>query len=229
MLKRLFSVLKGEYPLEQASGRFHTMLELAREMMLEADAMFWGKELTPDERTALYEKDVRLNKLQRQVRKAVITSLSGPTPSDVPYGLLLMSLVKDIERLGDYAKNLTEVAGMTHPQGNRILPEDEITGELRQISEAVMQLAREAQSVYSGGQRERARELTVQGRGIAKRCDRLVMRVAQSEYSAALAVDLTLSVRFYKRLQGHLLNLLSSVLMPLHKLDYYDESSLTED
>lgn len=229
MFKRIFSILTGDYPLEKAAGRFGSMLELAREMILEADAVYWGKELDATGRTALYEKDVRLNQLERQVRKAVITQLSGAVPSDVPYGLLLMSLVKDVERLGDYAKNLTEIPKMTHPNAGRSLPQDDVANELREIAASICNLAREAVGVYTSADGDRARELTVQGRSISKRCDELVTSIAQSDYSAAMAVDLTLGVRFYKRIQGHLLNLLSSVLMPLHKLDFYDESSLDKD
>ena len=47
--------------------------------------------------------------------------------------------------------------------------------------------------------------------------------------SLEMAVDLTLGSRFYKRIQGHLLNLLSAVVMPLHKLDYYDEDSIPDE
>ena len=35
-----------------------------------------------------------------------------------------------------------------------------------------------------------------------------------------------LATRFYKRIGAHVVNVLSSVVMPLHKLDYYDESVL---
>jgi hypothetical protein len=53
--------------------------------------------------------------------------------------------------------------------------------------------------------------------------------IAGSEHLACAAVHLTLGARFYKRINGHLLNFLSSVIMPLHKLDYYDESALPGD
>jgi hypothetical protein len=38
-----------------------------------------------------------------------------------------------------------------------------------------------------------------------------------------------LGTRYYKRIGGHVLNILSSVVMPLHKLDYYDESAVVAD
>lgn len=233
MFKRLMSIFEGTLPLQKAAERFTEMLDLCREMLAEADAVYWGKELTPEERTALYDKDVQVNRLERQIRKAVVTHLSGAVPSDVPFGLLLMSLVKDVERLGDYAKNVAEIptqTGLTDTTlVQRGLPDDEVVGELRQITRSIMTLATEAPRVYAGSDDERARQLTVEGRAIAKRCDKLLGKIASSEYKAATAVDLVLAVRFYKRIQGHLLNLLSSLLMPLHKLDYYDESLVNKD
>ena len=37
---------------------------------------------------------------------------------------------------------------------------------------------------------------------------------------------MVLGARYYKRIESHLLNILSGVVMPLHKLDYYDEKVL---
>ncbi len=222
MLKELLSIFRGSQPMEAATADFTRMLELAQELILEATVVYWGRAQSPEERTALYDKDVRLNKLQRRVRKHVVAQLSGPVPSNVPYGLLLMSLVKDVERIGDYAKNLTELAVWVEEP----MPEDELSGELREITRAVESLAREAAQVFTRSDVERARELILEGRGVAKRCDDLVRGVAKSNYSAGLAVKAAVGARFLKRVDGHLLNLLTAVVMPLHKLDYYDENAM---
>jgi hypothetical protein len=50
-----------------------------------------------------------------------------------------------------------------------------------------------------------------------------VEAIAQSPYDAATAAALVLGTRHYKRINGHVMNVLSSVVMPLHKLDYFDE------
>ena len=39
---------------------------------------------------------------------------------------------------------------------------------------------------------------------------------------------LVLCARYYKRIGGHALNVLSAVVMPLHKVDYYDEDEIAE-
>lgn len=222
MIRELVSIFRGQQPLQGASQRFERMLALTQEMCLEASAVFWGRHQSPEERTALYEKDVEVNRLERQIRKRLVAHLSLRETTDVPYCLVLMSLIKDLERLGDYAKNLTEVAAIASGP----FPEDELIDELQEIRRSVEALVREAAEVYSQNARDRAIELTIEGRGVSKRCDQFVERVARSDYKPPIVVALTLGARFYKRMAGHLLNLLSAVIMPLHKLDYFDEKSL---
>lgn len=225
MLKELIAVFKGTPPGQEISDNFSRMLSLAREMTLEADEVFWGRVQTPEQRKALWEKDVRVNQLERRIRQQVAQHLAMGSTVDVPYGLSMMSLVKDVERLGDYAKNLAETADLrTEP-----FPDDELVAELRAISGAVRELAKEAPEVFARSDKVRALELTRAGRPVRKRCDALVKRIAASTYGPSLAVTTSLAARFYKRQESHLLNLLSSLLMPLHKLDFFDEEYLDEE
>ncbi len=222
VLRQLLNVFRAESALEAATEDFSRMLELALSMVVRASDDFFGPGLAPPERTRFFEQDVQVNQYERQIRKLVVAHLSGGRPADVPYGLLLMSLVKDVERLGDYAKNLVEVPELRRQD----FPDDESYQELVEIKRSVVQLANEVGPVYSRGDHERARQLTLEGRSIAKRCDQLVARVARGDYPANIAIALTLGARFFKRVEGHLLNVLSSVIMPLHKLDYFDEESV---
>ena len=223
MLKELISIFRDQrHPLSSANENFGQMLELTQGMCLDASSVFWGRRQTAEERTALYERDVQVNKLERRIRKRLVAHLSLRDPQDVPYCLLLMSLVKDLERLGDYAKNLTEVADIASGP----FPEDEVIDELKEVRRSVESLIRESAQVFSRSDRDRAVELTVEGRSVSKRCDSLIRRIANSDYTPPVIVSLTLGARFYKRMAGHLLNLLSGVIMPLHKLDYFDEKAI---
>lgn len=221
-MRQLLNVFRGPSALDSATDDFSRMLELALSMVIRASDDFFRPALSPPERTRYYEQDVQVNQYERQVRKLVISHLSGGGSADVPYGLLLMSLVKDVERLGDYAKNLVEVPDLRRDD----FPDDANYQELVEIKRNVVSLAKEVVPVYSNSDHERARQLTVEGRSVAKRCDQLVARVATGEYPANIVIALTLGARFFKRVEMHLLNILSSVLMPLHKLDYFDEDAV---
>ncbi|MBW2459902.1 MAG: hypothetical protein JRI68_35760, partial [Deltaproteobacteria bacterium] len=189
-----------------------------------ASAVYWGAPQTPKQRTKLFAKDIQVNKLQRKIRKQIVTHLIGSQHRAVAYALLVMSLVKDVERLGDYARNLVELVDMRPDD----LPEDEQLRELTEIRESVETLVREVADVFLNSDEDRAAELTFEGRATCKRCDELIWTVGEANYPGATAIFLALGSRFYKRIGGHALNLLSGVIMPLHKIDYFDERVIDE-
>ena len=226
MFQELLSVFRSNDPLRAMSNGFSEMLTLCYEMTLSAGEMLVNGPASAQERTALYRRDVRVNQLERQIRKQVVAHLSLPgNRPDVPYSLLLISLVKDVERIGDYAKNLTEINDIL----SGTLPEGEIALELLEIRRDVEESAKALSVVFASSDRGRATELIRQRRDAAHRCDALIIRIARSDYDARKATALALATRYYKRIGGHVLNVLSSIVMPIHKVDYYDEDDLPTD
>ncbi len=225
MLRELLSIFRTYDPLRAMGQNFATMLTLAYEMTVSAGEMFFTSAASPEARTDLYQHDVRLNQLERKIRKQVVAHLSmSGNRLDVPYSLLLMSLVKDVERIGDYAKNLSEIDDIR----TGVLAEDENTLELQEIRRGVEESFEALSEVFGSADRERAVELIQQRRDAAHRCDALIVRIARSDYSASTATALALGTRYYKRIGGHVLNVLSSVVMPIHKIDYYDEDEMPD-
>ena len=223
MLRQLISIFRSDNPLRAMGENFAQMLKITHETTRKAGDIYFGEEVKPDERTWVYKQDVKVNKLERTIRKQVIAHLSiSGTAADLPYCLLLMSLVKDVERLGDYAKNLTEVVDFYAGP----LPEDDMVVELREIRAGVETAFAATAEVFEESDMERAVELIQAGKDLAHRCDKLVETVARSDHNASTTTAVVLGARFYKRIGGHVLNVLSSVVMPLHKLDYYDEDAL---
>jgi phosphate uptake regulator len=202
------------------------MLQITYEMTVDAGKIYFGKTATPGDRTRLYEQDVEVNQLERTIRKQVVAHLSFPgNIPDMPHCLLLMSLAKDVERLGDYAKNLSEVIDIWPEK----LPDDEIRQELLEICHGVEEAFRSAAEVFSFSDEERALIYIHQGRDIAHRCDALLQRVASGSCEAGVTAAQVLGARYYKRIGGHVLNVLSGVVMPLHKVDYYDEDEIAKE
>jgi phosphate uptake regulator len=109
------------------------------------------------------------------------------------------------------------------------LPDDQILAELKEIKDGVEGAFSVTAEVFVSSDQERAMALIREGRDVTHRCDVLVERVARSSYGARSATAVVLGARFYKRIGAHVLNVLSSVVMPLHKLDYYDEKKLTPE
>ncbi len=108
------------------------------------------------------------------------------------------------------------------------MPDDEHGEELRRLRTDVEAMFGEVNAVFVSSDADTAAELISKGRLVNRRCDALIVEVARSDYDAATATSVILGSRYYKRIGSHLLNVLSGVVMPLHKLDYYDEKVLGE-
>jgi len=223
MLRELISILRARDPLSDMADNFAEMLHRSRELTLRAGTVYFDGTATPEEKTWIYKQDRKVNKLERRIRKQVIGHLAARgRAADVPYCLLLTSLVKDVERIGDYAKNLSELPEL-HPGP---LPDDEIMTEIKEIRAGVEEAFDRLAQVFEHSDQEGAIELIQRGKEIAHRCEAVIRKVAESSYDARMATAAVLGARFYKRIGGHVLNVLSSVVMPLHKVDYYDEDDV---
>lgn len=219
MFKELLSLFRSDNAIAVMGEDFHKMLDLTHDLTKRAGSLFFDG-ADPAERTEISRSDVKVNKLERRIRKKVIAHMAlASNSADAPYCLLLMSLVKDAERLGDYAKNLAEI----YDDGGGPLPKDDNVAELRAIRDIVEDTFASVNEVFASSDVEGALGLIREGRDAMKRCDALIPKVAKSDYSAAPTVSMVLGARYYKRILGHLLNVLSGVVMPLHKLDYFDE------
>jgi phosphate uptake regulator len=224
MFKELMSILRSTDPIADIAEDFGEMIELSRDLTSRSGEVFFDEADDPDaERKEVSREDVEVNKLERMIRRRLITHLTLATDTrDAAYCLLLMSVVKDIERIGDYAKNLAEL----RHDGGAAVPDDQLgreLGELRELVEGMFQNARE---VFVSSDSRRAAEIITQGRLVNRRCDALISEVARSEHDAATTTSLVLGARYYKRIGSHIINVLSGIVMPLHKLDYFDEDEL---
>lgn len=221
MLRELLGIFRSSDPLHALGEHFVEMLRLTYAMCLEAGIVFFGGGQAGGDRQRIYASDTQVNQLVQEIRRQVVTHMAVPgNDVDAPYCLLLMSLVKDVERLGDYAKNLSEIVDIRpHP-----LPSGEAVDTLQAIRRDVEATFGRCADVFTESRRDEALELIQRSRATARRCDRLVAAIGQGDDDAATTTALILGARYYKRIGGHVLNVLSSVVMPLDKVDYYDEN-----
>ena len=97
--------------------RIAEMLDLGSEMFDFAQKLILAGNQEGSAQECIYNRDRRINVLEREVRRSVILRLSMGESMDVPSALIFTNTVKDCERIGDYVKNLYDVA-------ERLLPAD---------------------------------------------------------------------------------------------------------
>ena len=218
MWMALLDIFRGGDSLKELADDFQKMLKTGHEMAQIVRPHVFDHSLTLAQRKKVYELDIKVNKLERRIRKRVVTHLTT-NPTQVPYCLLLVMIVKDAERIGDYVKNVTEVSEL----GGGAVANNELAAELNDLIDIAMELFDATPAIIAEQNRELATELIQAGRGAAKRCDRLLVELAKSDLVPAQVTSLVLLTRFYKRIGAHLVNILSSVVMPVHKVDFFDE------
>ena len=224
MFENLLSFWKGKDFLAQVLGDFKAMLDDAEIMFKSAVENLFAHTPDADIGEKIYEIDKKINQLQKDVRQRIITHLSLQPSVDVTACLLLMSVVKDAERLGDYSKNLYQVRKLTKgPLGRATF-----SGFFDELDGQILSLFAQTKEAFIESNELKAQSSWDYEHKIAKRCDDIILELAESSLSVSQAVAYTLIARHFKRIVAHLVNIATSVILPLSHIDYFDESTANE-
>ena len=219
MFKNLLQFWKGKDFLNQVLEDFKNMLEDTQEMFASVCQRLLHNEPEVGLEDRVYDIDRRVNELERDIRKRVIEHLSIRPSVDVPTSLLLMSVVKDAERLGDYAKNLLEVAQLLEKPIDKKKYQD----LFNDIEDKILELFKRTKKAFIESDETKAASSWDYERKVKKRCNEIIEKVAKSDLSVNEAVCFALMARHFKRIAAHLANIATSVILPLTDLDYFDE------
>jgi len=167
----------------------------------------------------LRSTDRLVNEATREVRRLLVVHVSVHGASAVTPVLTYMSIVKDVERAGDYAKNIFDIAA----QGVD-LSQDADREELGRYRDRLSTLFTEASRAFGENDVARARELLAESDATLDDFDNRVNVYLRSTQPAGEAVPRVLYYRYLKRITAHLMNLLTALTMPVDSLDYFDEA-----
>jgi phosphate transport system protein len=195
------------------------MLRDGRAVYDAATAAVFGGGTSKDTKRRVKGTDREINAAQRQVRRALVVHASVTGSPDLALAMAYMSVVKDVERVGDYAKSLYDIAryGADFSQADD-------REELERYCAAVGNLLDEAAMVFEERDTERALQLVTKADTFIDEYDEHVRAAAQSEGSALVAVTRALYYFYLARITAHVMNLMTSLVLPVDQLDYYDEA-----
>lgn len=217
----IYEIWRRDSSLKSALKDSRTMLERTNRMFRESVRSLRESEEGKIE-VSIYEEDREVNRYQQEVRRKVLHHLAITGGLNAVPGLILVTIVIDIERIGDYTKNIMELA-VAHPRklvGGRFEP------DVRKIEIAVGTMFDRIVSILEAMDADAARDLIAESIWIRARCDAIVTDLIKGEepaLSARDAVAVALYVRYLKRVGAHLMNVLSSVVNPFEKIGYRAE------
>jgi phosphate uptake regulator len=219
--REIYEIWRRDNSLRQALNDAHSMLDRtdrmfqeSRRSLRESDAGEIGIEI--------YEEDRRVNRYQQEIRRKVLRYLAITGGINVVPGLVLTSIVIDIERIGDYTKNIAELA-VAHPHR---LTGGRYEEDLKEIEASVGNIFGQIVSILRSMNTHAARTSIRDNLWIRKRCDEInldLIRGKEASLSVGDAVAVALYVRYLKRVTAHLLNILSSVVNPVERIGYREE------
>jgi len=223
MWKELINAWRSHSLLDEAWRESFEMLEIDRRMFREAVRVLRGSD-EEEVNADIRKLDKKVNRYEREVRRKVMTHCSVVGPSELPSGMALISVVIDIERVGDYCKNILDLA-QNHP---RRLVVEACEKRIADVEREVEERFDQTIEVRRRHDVELAREMMRTYRTeVSLICDDIVhemVRGAGGEIPPGDAAAMALYARYLKRVGAHLNNTVSSVVNPFVRIGYKEKT-----
>jgi len=220
MLEKITQLFLQKSLLDVSTEECMEMLQLDLQMFTEARETIRQRE-DNHVNIDIYKYDKKVNKLERSVRKKIFTHLAVGSRLDLNRGLILINIVIDLERIGDYTKNMVELAKARHeplnpgPWKKKI---DQIETDIVKSFKTLIELFS-----TSDPDKETAREIMSNLNEYNKVFDDNMVEIIRGQVkklSPSDAATLVLYMRYLKRIGCHLKNVASSIVNPMHRIGF---------
>ena len=219
MFKQIFEIFKSDSLYEQALIECHEMLDIDL-AMFKASIQSLRQSDSAEIDIDIYAMDKKINEFERDVRRKVMTHLAVGGKEDVGSGLVLVSVVIDIERIGDYTKNIYDLA-VNHP---RKLNGGSIEDRLAEVEKISFNLFEESTQAFKNQDIQSASGLmgsykeNISSQSDSITNDIITGKIGDLDIGSASAVGLY--ARYLKRIAAHSRNLISSIVNPFERIGY---------
>ncbi len=219
MWKRLLHLFKEEDLYTQALENSYQMLDMDL-AMYEASVESLRRSDTSEIGIDIYKMDKQINAYEREVRKKVMTHLAVTGSADLVSGLVLVSVVIDIERIGDYTKNIFDLA-VNHPPR---LVAGSVEVELSRIETNVTREFKAMITAFKQSDEQLARKIMAEYKEeVSAACDNITHSIVNGEIQdlgTSEGATVALYARYLKRIAAHSRNVITSVVNPFDRIGY---------
>ncbi|MEO0084336.1 MAG: PhoU domain-containing protein [candidate division WOR-3 bacterium] len=211
-----FNIWRKSSLLKEATEETLKMLAMTKDMYEFSLRVLMDNE---KEVADIYQIDQQLNQMQIAVRRKVLEHLSINPSQDVTGSLILVTIVVDIERIGDYAKNLIELA---HHYPEKLC--GSYCDRIRKLEIEITQNFINTIKAFQDADATLGQQVMAVHAKLAPEIEKIIEDIlADTTLSGREAVIYALLARFLKRVSAHIKNVASSVVNPFHRLGYRPE------
>ena len=205
--------------MNNMTSEFGHMLDAGRHCFdVAANALLGGTDPAVI-RKDLFLTDQSINEAEQNVRRHLVVHVSVHGAASLPACLILMTVVKDAERIGDYAKNVFDLT----PRAAAVRSDTTAHKDLIDLKDAVSAALSRTRKAFDSQDEGEARALVREMNAMEDRCDQRIEEILASEGEHSVPATLVLAYRYFKRVVSHAMNITTSIFMPLDKIDYFDE------
>ena len=220
VFKDLVNIWKSEDSLSQAWNESNDMLHLSHDIFNDAvEALRSGEKNKVLKSIKL--RDEKINDYHRKIRKKVVTYYSvSKDVTNIGSGLVLINIIVDIERIGDYSKNILDLA-KHYPK--KFISE-KFSENLSIIEKVVIdRFSTTIQAVENMDEKIADDLITSYRNDLGKISDKIVASSISGEIEIGKenrTASVALYARYLKRIGAHLKNITSSVVNPFESIGY---------
>ena len=208
---------KGESGLDQIASRSITMLGDARHSFDLASAAVLSGSDPAAVGEDIRQTDERINRAEQELRGELVVHVSVHGADDIGEVLGYTLLIKKIERIGDQAKNILDLADEGVSMAGQ--PDiDELNARRQTISEMFGQTA----ELLSEPDTDRVKAFHAAGEQLRYELEAKVREYMHSEERGSYAVPRAILYRYWKRVVANLSGIVTTATEPIQTKDYLD-------
>jgi len=215
MFRQLFGPEERSALVNAAFADVSQMLHLSAEMLDHSlEVLLENRPVSVD----LEDMDDVVDEAERRVRRTILQHLAVNPRQDLVASLVLVSMVQDAERIGDFARGLVELMKMARSPRQGVFCDD-----LRALAARVRPLFDICERAFREGDEAQARQVMAAHSALRKELKEYRGRVANSDLSADMAIVYAGAAQILRRVGAHLSNIASTVVQPYDKIRHGDE------
>ncbi|MCK5491142.1 MAG: hypothetical protein KAI67_04840 [Candidatus Pacebacteria bacterium] len=224
MFKKLMEILQRENLLKQSVDTLEIMLKKNRETFkLVTDFLVIGKEIEKN----IHNEDKKINRYEIEIRKKILEHVSINPEQDVTFALILLGATRDIERTGDFMKNIYDIS--LKLEGG--FSSNKYTEIIKKQINIILEMFDLTHDAFINSDEEKAKKVVQMHKNkVCSRSDQIIMdTIDDVDIKAKNAVIYALLAVYFRRIGAHLANVASSVISPFEKIRYIDNNKELSD
>lgn len=225
MFKEIKALWRKESVMSQVVDKMAGMVENAHYVFTHAWETCRGEAVADKIRHSIKDHDKAVNIGERESRKLLVEHLTINPGEDVSGCLAVMIITKDLERLGDHARNIFTVADKYDGR----IPGFRYFDELDEVYEQLNKMLPKLQRALHDFDDDLAREILDDYQAVKPLVKTLQNTLFEVDLPSREAVTTMLLNRYMMRINAHIGNATSGIIFPIENIDFVSRGLRQEE